>query len=335
MNEPPSALGNPHVLSGPFWAELRVFLAVAKARSFNRAAEDLNMSQPTVSRQVRRLQDVLGTQLVMPTQAGIRLTRQGEELARSLHDLDQRLFDIASELSAEARATSGTVHIAATSALAGMFLAPAICAFSDRFPNIRLKHSARFDFASFRDNFVDVMLSIAPARHPEITSRPLGFLHFLPVASRLYIERHGVPTKTNLAEHFFVHCDAYTAEIGLWNAWHALMAHGVVAHSSDDTLCYSMMAKSGLGIGLLANYALCDPDAVPLELGVHVQLPLYLLAPTERLAARPVRLVFDWMAEVYSPSVAWFSPDLRLNLLPRDELTLPPVSLNDGLMPRP
>ncbi len=77
-------LNDPHILSGPFWGELRVFLAVAKAKSFNRAAEELAMSQPTVSRQVRRLQDIMGTQLVLPTQSGIKLTRQGEDLARSL-----------------------------------------------------------------------------------------------------------------------------------------------------------------------------------------------------------------------------------------------------------
>lgn len=319
--EPP--FDNPHVLSGPFWAELRVFLAVAKARSFNRAAEDLHMSQPTVSRQVRRLQDVLGITLVVPTQAGIRLTARGSELARSLHDLDQRLFGIASELSAEARAAAGTVHVSATSALAAMFMVPAISAFAERFPNIRLQHRSRFEGPNLRDGGVDITLSYMPSRSAEITSRALGYLHFIPVASRIYVERHGEPTKENLAEHAFVHCESYSADTGLWAQWHKLMECGMISHTSDDTLSYSMMVKSGLGIGLLANYALCDPEALPMELGVHIRLPIYLLAPSERLSAKPVRLVFDWLSEVYSPAVAWFSPDLRVNLLPREELVLP------------
>jgi hypothetical protein len=45
-----SPLDNENILSGQFWGELRVFLAVAKAKSFNRAAEILNTSHPTVSR---------------------------------------------------------------------------------------------------------------------------------------------------------------------------------------------------------------------------------------------------------------------------------------------
>ena len=55
-----SPLDEETLLSGQFWGELRVFLAVAKTKSFNRAAEITNTSQPTVSRQVKRLQDVVG-----------------------------------------------------------------------------------------------------------------------------------------------------------------------------------------------------------------------------------------------------------------------------------
>jgi hypothetical protein len=57
-----TSLEHEQILSGQFWGELRVFLAVAKAKSFNRAAEILNTSQPTVSRQVKRLQDLIGSQ---------------------------------------------------------------------------------------------------------------------------------------------------------------------------------------------------------------------------------------------------------------------------------
>ena len=71
-----TALEDESILSGQFWGELRIFLAVAKARSFNRAAEMLNMSQPTVSRQVKRLQDLVGSQLfVYASQANVVLAR--------------------------------------------------------------------------------------------------------------------------------------------------------------------------------------------------------------------------------------------------------------------
>jgi hypothetical protein len=78
-----SPLDDENLLSGEFWAELRVFLAVAKTKSFNRAAEITNTSQPRVSRQVKRLQDVVGSQLFISTARGITLTRNGEALAKA------------------------------------------------------------------------------------------------------------------------------------------------------------------------------------------------------------------------------------------------------------
>src|SRR5207237_9815473 len=83
-----SPLDDETLLSGQFWGELRVFLAVAKTKCFNRAAEITSMSQPRVSRQVKRLQDVMGSQLFIPTPRGVKLTPQGEALARALTRLD-------------------------------------------------------------------------------------------------------------------------------------------------------------------------------------------------------------------------------------------------------
>jgi hypothetical protein len=71
------------LLSGQFWGELRVFLAVAKTKSFNRTTEITNTSQPTVSRQVKRLQDVVGSQLFISTPRGVMLTPQGERRWRA------------------------------------------------------------------------------------------------------------------------------------------------------------------------------------------------------------------------------------------------------------
>ncbi len=65
-----SSLDDPLLLSGGFWEELRVFLAVAKSGSFAKAAAVLGVSIPTVSRSVRRLQDQLQVQLVTVSRLG-------------------------------------------------------------------------------------------------------------------------------------------------------------------------------------------------------------------------------------------------------------------------
>ena len=316
-----SPLDDPHVLSGPFWGELRVFLAVAKAKSFNRAAEELNMSQPTVSRQVKRLQDVIGSQLVVPTQSGIKLTEKGKELAKSLLALDEKLFEISHDLKAETREAEGLVRVSVTEAMAGLFVVPNLVPFSERFPKIQLHIRNPVNMTSFRENQTDVMIAYAPANQSCIASRPLGHMHLIPAASHNYIKRFGIPTRKNLESHYFIDSQYYSAQTRIWDKWHAAVSRGVVAHYCDNSFAYGLLVKEGLGIGLLGNYVLADPQSVPLELDVHVMLPIHILAQSERLTARPVQLVYDWLSTVFSPANPWFAPDLNLGALPLDSLS--------------
>lgn len=308
-----SSLDDLRVLSGPFWGELRIFLAVAKAKSFNRAAETLNMSQPTVSRQVKRLQDVIGSQLVIRMSNGIELTTRGKELAASLLALDEKLFEISTELKYETRDAEGLVRISITEALAGLFVVPGLGAFNDQFPRIRLHVRNPINLMNFRDNQTDIMVGFGPVNQSDVTCTRLGQMHFIPVAARNYINRYGLPKLRNLDSHFFVDCEYYSAQTAAWAGWRNIVSQGVVAHICDNSYAYGQMVKCGYGIGLLCNYVLSDSEAVPLDLDVHTAVPIYIIALTERLQSRPVRLVFDWLATVFGPEVPWFGSDLRLD----------------------
>ena len=170
-------LDDPRILSGPFWAELRVFLAVAKSKSFNKAAEELGISQPTVSRHVHRLQDLMGCQLLSSSNSGVVLTERGNELAKTLLELDDRLFKLSRQLRAETRAAEGIVHVSATEALAGLFIVPNIATlFNERFPNIRLHLKNPINLVAFRENQADIALAVRAADRKEVGSRAIGYV---------------------------------------------------------------------------------------------------------------------------------------------------------------
>ena len=315
-------LDDPRVLSGPFWAELRVFLAVAKSKSFNRAAEELGISQPTVSRHVHRLQDLMGCQLLSSSNSGIVLTERGNELAKTLLELDDRLSKLSRQLRAETRAAEGIVHISSTEALAGLFIVPNIAAFNELFPNIRLHLKNPINLVAFRENQADIALRFAPPVEKGVESRAVGYVHLIPVATHAYFSRYGIPTKDNLESHCFIDTEYYTSRTDLWNAWREAVDRGHAAHFSDNSYAYSFMVKSGLGIGLLGSYALSDPDFVPLEIGIHIRLPLYLQADGERLNTKPVRAVYDWLCELFGTRNPWFGPELASGIFPAISGTL-------------
>lgn len=309
-------LDDPRILSGPFWAELRVFLAVAKSKSFNRAAEELGISQPTVSRHVHRLQDLMGCQLLSSSNSGILLTERGSELAKTLLELDDRLFKLSRQLRAETRSAEGLVHISTTEALAGLFIVPNISAFNEQYPNIRLHLKNPINLLKFRENQADIALRFALPTEKGIEAHAVGYVHLIPVASHSYISRYGVPTKDNLENHCFIDTEYYSARTEVWSSWREALDRGHIAHFCDNSYAYAFMVKSGLGIGLMGNYTLSDPAIVPVEIGIHIRLPLYLLAESDRLNSKPVRVVHDWLAELFGLRNPWFGADLTLSTFP-------------------
>jgi DNA-binding transcriptional LysR family regulator len=133
----PIAAGRSQGAQRPVLAELRVFLAVAKAKSFNRAGDELHISRQTISRDILRLQDQLGAVLLIPSKSGVQLTERGKELADKLLSLDQILFSMSNDLRAESREAEGNVRITATEALTGFFIVPSAVEFTQRYPKIR------------------------------------------------------------------------------------------------------------------------------------------------------------------------------------------------------
>src|ERR1700759_2902177 len=159
-----SPLDEETLLSGQFWAELRVFLAVAKTKSFNHAAEITNTSQPTVSRQVKRLQDVVGSQLFISTPRGVMLTPKGEALAQALSRLDHTLYSLTSDLKAESREAEGLVRVSITDGLNALFAAPALVRFSARYPKIQLHLKNPLSMIDLRENQADMMITTIPSQ---------------------------------------------------------------------------------------------------------------------------------------------------------------------------
>lgn len=117
---------------------IRYFLAVAETGNFTRAAEVVHVSQPTLSQQIRQLEDALGAQLFDRSGRTTRLTDAGEaylvHARRAIQDLEagRRAIHDVGEL------TRGNLRLAMTPTFTPYLFSQLIVAFNARYPNISL-----------------------------------------------------------------------------------------------------------------------------------------------------------------------------------------------------
>ncbi|MEN9773578.1 MAG: hypothetical protein RL322_648 [Pseudomonadota bacterium] len=155
---------------------LKAFMLASRLGSMSRAAAELRIAQPALSRQIRKLEQELGVPLLVREGRGVRKTEAGEALALRGEALFRNLQETVEAVQAHAGRPSGTVTLALPPG-AGKTLAPQlITRYRHRFPSVTLRIRSALS-GSIRDwltrNEVDVALIHDPPRMPEVEIRPL------------------------------------------------------------------------------------------------------------------------------------------------------------------
>jgi LysR family nitrogen assimilation transcriptional regulator len=117
--------------------ELRYFQSVARTGNFGRSARELNVSQPAVSQQVRKLEEGLGTQLVVRHGRGVMLTAAGACLRDRLDTIMQLLSAPLSD-DVAAVALPGSVSLAVPAETGPLLALPLAKEFRARWPHVAL-----------------------------------------------------------------------------------------------------------------------------------------------------------------------------------------------------
>ena len=285
--------------------ELTVFVQVVENGSFSRAAKQLAMANPAVSRVVKRLEEKLGVNLINRTTRQLRLTEEGLQYFRRVQKILQEMAAAEAEMLAAHEVPQGGLRVDSAMPMVLHLLVPLAAKFNERYPHIQLSLVSSEGYINLIERKVDIALRAGELDDSGLRARHLFDSHFRIVASPEYLEKHGTPQSTEeLANH---QCLGFTEPSSL-NTWAVSDAQGnpykISPHftaSSGEIL--RSLCLSGCGIACLSDF-LVDNDIaegklIPLlvEQTSNTPLPFNAVYYSDKAVNLRLRVFLDFLIE--------------------------------------
>ena len=184
-------------------ADLVAFLAVARERSFTRAAARMGVSPSALSHTIRKLEERLGVRLLTRTSRSVSPTEAGQRL---LERVGPHYDEVAAELEglSELRdKPAGTVRVTAGDHPAETILAPKLAALLPRHPGLNVEISVNNGFVDIAAEGFDAGVRLGETLAQDMLAVPIGpELRMAVVGSAAYMARRGVPREpSELSAH--------------------------------------------------------------------------------------------------------------------------------------
>lgn len=241
--------------------QLRYLCAIVDTGSFSRAAESCHVAQPSLSQQISKLEDELGTRLFDRLGRSVRLTDAGRTFLPHARAVLHQTELARSEVDGRRRDARGTVVVGVIPTIAPYYLPQRVTEFTRRFPEATLRvveETTPVLLESLRSFAVDIAIVSLPLPKREFETTPL-------LTERLYAalpSNHpragasGIALRELRDERFVMLRDSHCfREISL-AACNRAHLHPRIAFESNQISSLLGMVAAGVGISLVPEMAI-------------------------------------------------------------------------------
>jgi LysR family glycine cleavage system transcriptional activator len=299
---------------------LRAFEAAGRQLSFSKAAEELNVTQGAISRQIKLLEEFLKAPLFRRLSRQVELTPFGQSY---LVPATQAL-DLIENATLQGLEQAHALSVSLLPTMAALFLMQRLTAFMTAYPEIRLQVSASLEPVNFKRDPVDLALRVGrvPGHHyaeggsqitfkmceswSDVSALHLWDDYITPVCSKDFLARHGpIESIGDLARHALIH---NTARPDCWPAWLRASGHEDLTGRARLEVGHSYMAvlaaRSGQGVACVPVIDVETPEwrdelVQPFDLKLQSSGAYYLLCPREKALSPEVKLFSSWLTAQY------------------------------------
>ncbi|GGE85626.1 LysR family transcriptional regulator [Sphingomonas prati] len=286
---------------------MRLFVRIVERGNFSSAARDLQLPPATVTRAIQQLEARLGARLLERTTRTVRPTDDGAvyyaRCVLLLADLDEV------ESGLRAGTSSGPLCVDMQGTLARFFVLPALPAFIRRYPNIELRLSETDRMIDLVEEGIDCVLRAGVLPDSSLVGRQVAVSEQLTLASRAYIDRHGIPeTLEDLSQHRMVGYLAsasgqpYALDFTVDGmAREVMMPFDIVVRGAE---IYTAAGLAGMGLIQVPRYRIqkhLDAGELVSLLPRHPPppMPVSLLHPGNRSVSPRARVFADWLTTLF------------------------------------
>lgn len=301
------------------WDLFRLFSVVARTGSVNRAAHELGMSQPTLSRRLKELERHVGAPLFFRASSGVKLTPEGEDLRRSAGDLLSAFESFNRELHARVGQRSSVVKISATEGMTKHWLLPRIKRLRDLNSRLRLELTSTVHQQSLATSDLDFVIRMGDPGESELIGKRVATVSFGIFASEEYLAGHPAPRSlAHLKDHDIIGLTEDFAGFRSERAGQMQLATQFFAAAEvRNTLrvlpvaSHFAAAAEGLGLALLAVPFAQAEGLVRVLPNESTSLNVWLLRRPESDLRKLTREVRRFLESEFGKSRSWFSGNQR------------------------
>lgn len=284
------------------FAQMKTLILTSELGSLAAVARKLGLSSAAVSKQLTRLEEELGLQLLIRSTRRIELTDVGINYCLQCRRVLEEV-EGATALISNAKATPrGVLKVVSGRHFANSYIIPHLKEFLDRYPQIELILELAERIPDLYMENIDVMMGMSISASGDVIQKRISTTSYVLCASPQYLNQFGTPKKPeDLKNHRYItHSMRQPNDELLFSNNQKVSLHPYLQVNDADTMLY--FALEGMGIIRLHRYVVKDQ----LEQGKLLQLlsafkepeiPLYVAYPQRRFISSKVRCFVDFVIE--------------------------------------
>jgi DNA-binding transcriptional LysR family regulator len=276
----------------------KTVLEVARLGSFSGAADNLNLSTSSVSRQVNEFEQWLGAPVFQRTTRQVSLTSAGEFFIDRLQGISLDIESLQEEARTLVKSVRGRLRITSALYYTRRRITPYLRGFLERYPELHVEFVLSDSTTDIVGEGIDLAIRIGQLPDSSLVARKIDSVRMVLTASPDFLKRYGKPTKpTDLTE---MPCLIDTVpEYGKhWFVGKKIRVNSVIEANNGEMI--RDLSLQGLGISFLPDFFVDDD----LKSGKLVQVltefeskeaGVYAVFPPRRQISPNARAFTDWL----------------------------------------